>query len=58
MNTQTEGKKESILFKKLDLIFVYSFIFFIGIAIVLMMTTYLNNKVKEFNQEIVSSESK
>ena len=58
MNTETGEKKNSILFKKLDLVFVYSFIFFIGIAIVLMMTTYLNNKVKEFNQEIVSSESK
>ena len=51
-----EEKKESILFKKLDLVFVYSFIFVIGMAIVFIMTSYLNNKVKEFNQEIVSSE--
>ena len=51
-----ETKKETFLFKKLDLVFVYTFIFFVGIAIVLMMTTYLNNIVKEFNQEIVSSE--
>ena len=50
-----ELKKESILFKKLDLVFVYTFIFVIGLAIVLIMTSYLNNKVKEFNQEIVSS---
>lgn len=48
-------KKKSFLFKDLDLIFVYTFIFFVGIAIVLIMTSYLNNKVKEFNQEIVST---
>lgn len=48
-------KKKSFLFKDLDLIFVYTFIFFVGIAIVLVMTSYLNNKVKEFNQEIVST---
>lgn len=51
-----EEKKGNILFKKLDLVFVYSFIFVIGMAIVLIMTSYLNNKVKEFNQEIVSTE--
>lgn len=50
--------KNSVLFKELDLIFVYSFIFFIGLAIVLVMTTYLNNKVKEFNREILSSASR
>lgn len=48
-------KKKSVLFKELDLIFVYTFIFFVGIAIVLVMTSYLNSKVKEFNHEIVSS---
>ena len=50
------AKKKSILFKELDLVFVYTFIFFVGIAIVLVMTSYLNSKVKEFNHEIVSSE--
>ena len=50
-----EEKKESVLFKKLDLVFVYTFIFLVGIAIVLMMTSYLNNKVKEFNSEIAST---
>lgn len=50
-----EEKKESIWFKKLDLVFVYTFIFFVGIAIVLMMTSYLNSKVKEFNGEIAST---
>jgi len=44
-------KKESVLFKKLDLVFVYLIIFVIGIAIVLMMTSYLNDKVKEFSDE-------
>ena len=50
-------KKESFLLKKLDLAFVYLFIFLVGIAIVLMMTSYLNNKVKEFNSESVISVS-
>lgn len=47
-------KKESVLFKKLDLAFVYLFIFLAGIAIVLIMTSYLNNKVKEFSEETVA----
>lgn len=47
-------KKVSILFKKLDLAFVYLFIFLVGIAIILAMTSFLNNKVKEFNEEAVA----
>ena len=47
-------KKESFLFKKLDLAFVYLFIFLVGIAIVLGMTSYLNNKVKEFNENSIA----
>ena len=35
-------KKESFLFKKLDVTFVYLFVFLVGIAIVLAMTSYLN----------------
>lgn len=50
-----EEKKQSVWNKKLDLIFVYTFIFAVGIAIVLAMTSYLNSKVKEFNQEVVST---
>lgn len=50
-------KKENILFKKLDLAFVYLFIFLVGIAIVLSMTSYLNNKVKEFNDNSVLVEA-
>ena len=53
-----EGKKESILFKKLDLAFVYLFIFIVGIAIVLIMTSYINNKVKEFSEEAVAINQK
>ena len=45
-----ETKKESSLFKRLDIAFVYLFIFLVGIAIVLGMTSYLNSKVKEFNE--------
>ena len=47
-------KKGSVLFKKLDLAFVYLFIFLVGIAIVLAMTSFLNNKVKEFNEEAIA----
>ena len=43
-------KKESILFKELDVAFVYLFIFLVGIAIVLGMTSYINGKVAEFNE--------
>ena len=45
-------KKESILFKKLDVAFAYLFIFLFGIAIVFGMTAYINSKVEEFNNEI------
>lgn len=48
-----QEKNENILFKKLDLAFVYIFIFLVGIAIVLSMTSYLNNKVKEFSEGAV-----
>lgn len=47
-------KKGNILFKNLDLAFVYLFIFLVGVAIVLAMTSYLNNKVKEFNEESIA----
>ena len=47
-------KKESILFKRLDVAFVYLFVFLVGIAIVLAMTSYLNNKVKEFSENSVA----
>lgn len=51
---ENKEKKESILFKKLDLAFVYLFIFLVGIAIILSMTSYLNNKVKEFNEQTIA----
>ncbi len=44
-------KKKSILFKELDVVFVYLIIFFVGMVIVFGMTSYLNTKVKEFNEE-------
>lgn len=49
-------KKESLWFKKIDLAFVYLFVFLAGIAIVMIMTSYLNNKVKEFNEETMGIE--
>lgn len=47
-------KKESVLLKKLDLAFVYLFVFLVGVAIVLGMTSYLNNKVKEFTDDSIA----
>lgn len=64
MNTNTnlgsevvgaDEKKQSIWFKKLDLAFVYLFIFIFGIIIVFIMTSYLNNKVKEFTENSIAS---
>ncbi len=51
VSTTVDEKKESILFKNLDLAFVYIFIFLVGVGIVLFMTNYLNDKVKEFTKE-------
>lgn len=51
---ENSEKKESFLLKKLDLAFVYLFVFLVGIAIVLGMTSYLNNKVKEFNENSIA----
>lgn len=45
-----KDNKKNFLFKKLDLAFVYIFILLVGIAIVLLMTTYINNQVEEFNK--------
>ena len=44
-------KKESILHKKMDLAFVYIFIFLFGMLIVFFMTSYLKSKVEEFTSE-------
>ena len=46
--------KESFFLKKLDVAFVYLFIFLVGIAIILGMTSYINAKVKEFNEDSVA----
>lgn len=50
-------QKENFLFKKLDLAFVYLFIFLVGIAIVLGMTSFLNSKVQEFNNNLMTVET-
>lgn len=49
--------KENMLFKELNIVFVYLFIFLVGVAIVLSMTSYLNNKVKEFNSDSILVET-
>lgn len=51
---QNNEQKGNILFKKLDLAFVYLFIFLAGIAIVMIMTSYLNKKVEEFSSDSIA----
>ena len=51
---ENNEQKGNVLFKKLDLVFVYLFVFLVGVAIVLGMTSFLNDKVKEFNEEAVA----
>lgn len=51
-------QKGNVLFKKLDLAFVYLFIFLVGIAIVLTMTSFLNDKVKEFTEDAIVMNTK
>lgn len=50
-------KEESIWNKKLNLAFVYLFIFLCGAMIVLAMTTYINDKVSEFTETSLPSDS-
>ena len=50
-------KNKSILNKEINIVFVYLFIFLFGIVVVLGMTSYINNKVQEFNEELVSSQN-
>jgi len=52
-----DEKKESILFKKLDLAFVYIIILIFGIAIVFIMTSYINNKVEEFSADAITTQN-
>ena len=43
-------KMKNLWNKRLDLIFVYLFIFLCGVAIIMAMTSYLNDKVQEFTE--------
>jgi len=51
---ENNEQKGNILFKKLDLAFVYLFVFLVGVAIVLAMTSFLNDKVKEFTDDAIA----
>lgn len=51
---ENHEEKGNVLFKKLDLAFVYLFVFLVGIAIVLAMTSFLNNKVQEFKEDAIA----
>ena len=48
---KVEEQKQSIWTKNLNLAFVYIFVFLFGLVVVFIMTTVLNNKVKEINEE-------
>lgn len=50
---ENNEQKGNVLFKKLDLVFVYLFVFLVGVAIVLAMTSFLNDKVKEFTEDAI-----
>jgi len=46
-----EEQKQSIWNKNLNLAFVYIFVLLFGLVVVFIMTTVLNNKVKEISEE-------
>lgn len=46
-----EEKKQSVWNKNLNLAFAYIFVFLFGLVVVFIMTTILNNKVKEISDE-------
>lgn len=54
VKVEESNKKGSVLFKNLDLAFVYVFIFIFGMIIIFVMTSYLNNKVKEFTESSIA----
>ena len=41
--------KNSVLFKEMNLVFVYVVIFCVGLLIVLLMTNYIKSKVNEID---------
>lgn len=49
-----EEKKESILFKDMNLIFVYVVIFIFGLVTVFIMTDIINGKVEEINNSMLA----
>ena len=51
-------KKESILFKEMNLIFVYAVIFMLGLVTVFIMTSIINSKVEEINNSVLVENNK
>lgn len=47
---------DKIFKKELNITFVYIFIFLVGMAIVFLMTNYINNAVDKMNNEVVAVE--
>lgn len=48
-----EENKKSILFKDMNLIFVYVVIFIFGLVTVFIMTNVINGKVEEINNSVL-----
>ena len=48
-----EETKKSVLFKDMNLIFVYVVIFLFGLITVFVMTSVINGKVEEINNSIL-----
>ena len=48
-----EEKQQSIWHRNLNLVFVYIVIFLFGLVVVFIMTSVLNKKVQEINNELL-----
>ncbi len=53
--TSMNEKKESVLYKELNVGFVYVFVLIVGFIIVFSMITFLKNKVNEITEGTVAS---
>ena len=49
-----EQNKKSLLFKDINLIFVYVVIFIFGLITVFVMTNIINDKVDEINKSVLA----
>lgn len=50
-----DENKNSIWNRSLNLIFVYIMVFLFGLALIGIMTNFLNNKIEDLNTEYISN---